>query len=127
MSKHKISKVAKDVAARVFIQNADDLGLISAGVLSVADRVTNEARDSADKANNALYDAADDNEQPLDKAVNTDDRVRKESNDYITQLIPIESGKIAKIIIPVDSTEDDLLMIRDMLDVILKRKFKIEL
>lgn len=127
MSKHKISKAAKDVAARVFIQNADDLGLISAGVLSVADRVTNEARDSADKANNAMYDAADDNEQPLDKAVNTDDRVRKESNDYITQLIPIESGKIAKIIIPVDSTEDDLLMIRDMLDVILKRKFKIEL
>ena len=127
MNKHKISKVAKDVAARVFIQNADDLGLISAGVLSVADRVTNEARDSADKANNALYDAADDNEQPLDKAVNTDDRERKESNDYIAQSIPIESGKIAKIIIPVDSTEDDLLMIRDMLDVILKRKFKIEL
>ncbi len=127
MNKHKISKVAKDVAARVFIQNADDLGLISAGVLSVADRVTNEARDSADKANNALYDAADDNEQPLDKAVNTDDRERKESNDYITQSIPIDSGKIAKIIIPVDSTEDDLLMIRDMLDVILKRKFKIEL
>jgi hypothetical protein len=52
------------------------------------------------------------------------ERMRRKNH---TQLIPIESGKIAKIIIPVNSTEDDLLMIRDMLDVILKRKFKIEL
>ena len=52
------------------------------------------------------------------------ERMRRKNH---AQLIPIESGKIAKIIIPVDSTEDDLLMIRDMLDVILKRKFKIEL
>ena len=127
MSKHKISKVAKDVAARVFIQNANVLGLINAGVLSVEDQVNNETRDLADKASHELHDFVGGSEQPLDSVMIADDKSRRECNDYITQSIPIESGKIAKIIIPVDSTEEDLLMIRDMLDVILKRRFKTKL
>ena len=45
--------------------------------------------------------------------------------DYITQSIPFASGKIARFIIPVDATEDDLLLLHDMLDVLLKRKFKL--
>ena len=45
--------------------------------------------------------------------------------DYITQSIPTQSGKVAKIIIPIDAAEDDLYMIKDMLDIVLKRKFKL--
>ena len=127
MSKHKISKVAKDVAAKVFIQNAEELGLISAGVLSVAGQVDNEVKAADSKSSYDLHDALDDIEHSPDSTITTDDKGKTESNDYITQSIPIESGKIARIIIPVDSTEEDLLMIRDMLDVILKRKFKIKL
>ena len=47
--------------------------------------------------------------------------------DYISQSIPFESGKIAKFIIPIDATEDDLLLLHDMFDVLLKRKFKIDI
>ena len=47
--------------------------------------------------------------------------------DYITQAIPFASGKIARFIIPVDATEDDLLLLHDMLDVLLKRKFKLDI
>ena len=47
-------------------------------------------------------------------------------SDFITQAIPCESGKIARFIIPVDATEDDLLLLRDMFDVLLRRKFKID-
>ena len=31
------------------------------------------------------------------------------------------------IIIPIDATEDDLLLLHDMFDVLLKRKFKIDI
>ena len=41
-------------------------------------------------------------------------------------MYPVESGKVAKIIIPIDSTEDDLYAIRDLLEVVMKRKFKIK-
>ena len=48
-------------------------------------------------------------------------------SDFITQAIPFESGKIARFIIPVDATEDDLLLLRDIFDVLLRRKFKIDI
>lgn len=126
MSKHKISKAAKDVAAKVFIQNAEELGLISAGVLSIADQVDNEVKEADSEMSYDFHDAIDEKEHLTDSVKTTNDNGKRESNDYITQSIPIESGKIARIIIPVDSTEEDLLMIRDMLDVVLKRRFKIE-
>lgn len=50
--------------------------------------------------------------------------VLPESNYYIQQYT-CESGQIAKIIIPENASEDDLLGFRDMLDIALKRKFKI--
>lgn len=37
-----------------------------------------------------------------------------------------ENGKIAKIIIPEDATQDDLQGIREILDVVIKRHFKPE-
>ena len=51
--------------------------------------------------------------------------VPQESNYYIQQYT-CESGQIAKIIIPENASEDDLLGFRDMLDIALKRKFKIK-
>lgn len=44
---------------------------------------------------------------------------------FFIQQYTCESGKIAKIIIPEDATEDDLLGFRDTLNIILRRKFKI--
>ena len=44
---------------------------------------------------------------------------------YITQYT-CENRTIAKIMIPHDATKDDLKGIREMLDVVIKRHFKVE-
>ncbi|MCM1125684.1 MAG: hypothetical protein NC429_04360 [Lachnospiraceae bacterium] len=44
---------------------------------------------------------------------------------YYIQSYTCESGKMAKFIIPEDATEDDLLAFEDMLNIVLRRKFKI--
>ena len=44
---------------------------------------------------------------------------------YYIQSYTCESGKLAKIIIPEDATEDDLFAFEDMLKIVLKRKFKL--
>lgn len=46
--------------------------------------------------------------------------------EYYVQTYICESGKAAKFVIPEDATEDDLLAFYDMLNIILKRKFKIK-
>ena len=52
--------------------------------------------------------------------------VKSEMSFYIQQYT-CESGQIAKIIIPDNATEDDLLGFRDMLNIALKRKFKLKI
>ena len=56
----------------------------------------------------------------------TDNEKKHEITFYIQQYT-CESGQIAKIIIPDNATEDDLLGFRDMLNIALKRKFKLNL
>ena len=46
--------------------------------------------------------------------------------DYIQQNYETENGKLAQIIIPKDATQDDLAAIRDMLTILIKRRFKTE-
>lgn len=46
---------------------------------------------------------------------------------YYIQSYTCESGKQAKIIIPEDATDDDLLAFDDMLKIVLRRKFKLSL
>lgn len=46
---------------------------------------------------------------------------------YYIQSYTCETGKTAKLIIPEDATEDDLLAFSDMLNIVLKRKFKIKI
>ena len=50
----------------------------------------------------------------------------KNESTYYIQQYTCESGQIAKIIIPGDATEDDLLGFRDMLNIALRRRFKIK-
>lgn len=53
------------------------------------------------------------------------EKKNEEETTFFIQQYTCESGKIAKIVIPEDATEDDLLGFRDMLNIALKRKFKI--
>ena len=56
----------------------------------------------------------------------TNTEIKPEVSFYIQQYT-CESGHIAKIIIPDNATEDDLLGFRDMLNIALKRKFKLKI
>lgn len=47
------------------------------------------------------------------------------SSDYYTINIPVDSGSAAKIYIPINATKGDAELIKDMVDIIFKRKFGI--
>ena len=119
MSEHKIAKAVKDNAAKCFLESAEELGLIKGGILCYADCETLPNAPIATEQEEACT-----TESLALTAVDTTKPSSIES-EYITQSIPTQSGKVAKIIIPIDAQEDDLYMIKDMLDVILKRKFKL--
>ena len=107
MSKYKISRAAKDNAAKIFLLN-----------LEVEQDSINAANQKILADNEHTQD-----EETFEKEASSD---KTASAEYITQTYPVESGKVAKIIIPIDSTEDDLYAIRDLLEVVMKRKFKIK-
>lgn len=128
MRDYKIQKSVKEVAARVFVESAEQLGLIKGGILCYSENEQTdppaqqdvcESNDPIPGARVAVASLSD----ALQPYASTP--VSNES-DYITQTIPFESGKIARFSIPVDATEDDLLLLHDMFEVILKRKFKFE-
>ena len=51
----------------------------------------------------------------------------KTEQTFYVQQYTCESGQIAKIMIPENASEDDLLGFRDMLNIALKRKFKLKI
>ena len=65
-------------------------------------------------------------EEILLTSIAMDKRNDTESTFFVQQYT-CESGQIAKMIIPESATEDDLLGFRDMLNIALKRKFKLNL
>lgn len=127
MKDHKIQKSVKDNAAQVFIESAEQLGLIKGGILCYSEA---EIMDSQPQVQTTPDAAPDDGQSVPSPAPEPSGQVHtfssQNESDYITQSIPFESGKIARFIIPVDATEDDLLLLRDMFDVLLRRKFKID-
>lgn len=133
MNNYGIQKSVKDSVAKVFIESCEQLNLIKGGILYYSDvdrdaeaskvevpvptEVIPTPPDVLPGATVALTKLAD-AMKPLAPITASDE------SDYITQSIPFESGKIAKFSIPIDATEDDLLLLHDMFEVILKRKFK---
>lgn len=127
MNEYRISKSAKDSAAKIFIQNCEHFELIKGGVFVFSN---NEENDSIVNYTESVI--SDNSSMENKEESNGLDNTRLLSNnnyesEYIVQTYPVESGKVAKISIPIDSTEDDLYAIRDLLEVIMRRKFKINL
>jgi hypothetical protein len=131
MSEYKIAKNVKSNAAKCFFESANQLGLIKGGILCYNDSIDensisaldNDSSKAADEYSNPNY-----NDKPTDNISHSNElssSAAENSSDFIIQNIPVESGKVAKIIIPIDANEDDLLLIKDMFEVLLKRKFKI--
>ena len=120
MSEHKIAKAVKDNAAKCFLESAEELGLIKGGILCYADCETTPSVPAIPEQEEYPTGNESPNYAPTDSI-----KPSTVESEYITQSIPTQSGKVAKIIIPIDAQEDDLYMIKDMLDIILKRKFKL--
>ena len=83
---------------------------------SVADKAN-----MSDKSQNVLETKS----QEVKKADSSIKEAGLSEVGYYIQSYTCESGKLAKIIIPEDSTEDDLFAFEDMLKIVLKRKFKL--
>lgn len=125
MNDHKIQKSVKDNAAEVFVESAEQLGLIKGGILCYSD---SEISESLPPATEEIKPESQESTVPiLDSSVQNGFAPLSSESDFITQAIPFESGKIARFVIPVDATGDDLLLLRDMFDVLLRRKFKIDI
>lgn len=129
MNDHQIQKSVKDHAAQMFIESAEQLGLIKGGILCYSDAgsadVVPVAKPFVDEE---IMDDLQISAPPAPAAgVQVVQLPMSSESDYITQAIPFTSGKVARFIIPVDATEDDLLLLHDMFDVLLKRKFKLDI
>lgn len=129
MNEYRITRSVKDSAAKCFLESAEQLELIKGGILCYTD-AENEPEEPT--AKQPVSEETDIPTQviapptPSAAAQVVQVPVPGEA-DYITQAIPFTSGKIARFIIPVDATEDDLLLLHDMFDVLLKRKFKLDI
>lgn len=106
-----ILKSVKDVVAEKFIESMTQLNLVVNGVLNVNNCVEKDLNEV--KENNLIL------EEKETKEVNVNTKEYQELN------LSVDSGKIAKIIIPIDCSEDELLMIKDMINLLFKRKFGI--
>ena len=120
MNEFGVVHTVKDIAAKVFLESAEQLGFLKNGVLFFSDQES-----SANSVEEAPQEAEIAATNSSDISVASPAKDPPSDSDYITQKIPFESGKVAEFYIPIDATQDDLLLMRDMLDVLLKRKFKL--
>lgn len=128
MNEHRITRSVKDAAAKIFLQSAEQLDLLHGGILCYSDALSAEQPNTPQQVEPGPqpgpgFDVAAEKQV---SATPTVVPVASEA-DYITQSIPCENGKVAKIAIPIDATEDDLYLIHDMLNVVLRRKFKLQI
>lgn len=52
--------------------------------------------------------------------------LNRELKRYVRQDYTCDNGELAQIIIPREATKDDLCALREMLEVLIERKFKME-
>ncbi len=123
MSEYRITRGAKDSAAKCFLESANQLGLIHGGVLFFSD-AQNVSSSAEALPEESLQSDGQSSKQESPVTISTP--LISEA-DYITQTIPCAEGKIARISIPINATDDDLYLIHDMLEIIMKRRFKISI
>lgn len=80
--------------------------------------ITEESKKSDNTVQNEFI--KDDSRENQNEISETDTK-----KDFYTINIPIDSGASAKIIIPKDTSKEDAELIKDMIDVVFKRKFGI--
>lgn len=123
---YSIIKTSKDAAAKAFIDSMMYVGIIKNGILfynaSTSDddvsSSENEQIVEEEMENNSVNEKKETVYTPI---INKDDI----NDSFIEQKYETENGRFAKIIIPRDATKDDLIALKEMFEILLKRKFKL--
>ena len=123
-----IVKSVKDNAAQCFIDNAEQMGVCSNGVLN-CNNATNsiETPPVVEAKENAIVEQVGATAAVESTPVEPVIKARNVEKDYIQQNYETENGKLAQIIIPKDATADDLAAITDLLTILIKRRFKTDI
>lgn len=130
MSNYKIAKAVKAHAAKCFFESAEQLELIKGGIFCYSEVLNgltnvNHSDELVPEKEAPIVPDSTENSDVAQQQFEAPLPVPESAADYISQNIPVASGKVARIIIPVDSTRDDALLIKDMFNALMKRKFQI--
>lgn len=128
---YEIARAVKDSAAKCFIRSAEQLDILRGGVLAYSESFEGQGIGSAKEelsSEDINYDqistlSSFDADIESSKIANKVTR----ATEYFKQIIPMQSGNSAQLIIPSDADEDGLLLLKDTFDAILKRRFRIEI
>ncbi len=124
---YDIIKTSKDVAAKAFIDTIEFVGIVKNGILiyslecKVVDMEDSSIQEDVKGETNSNIEIPSINDMPTTKK-NLDNVL----NLFIEQEYETESGRLAKITIPREATKDDLIALKDLFDILLKRKFKLK-
>ena len=128
LSEFGITRAAKDNAAKVFIENAERMGALRGGVLCYPENIANMNASEIEKSENIeeIEENIDNNKIPNEQNVVTKSyELQNNVEDYFKINIPTSVGKTAQVYIPNGLSIEDAELLKDMIDVILKRKFGI--
>jgi len=124
-----IVKAAKDTAAKCFFQNAEEMGFMVNGIFLYSK--TKDEQSTVEIEEKQTPATIDEHSTMCDSAIietaRSVESFKKPAKEYIKQDYEIENGQLAQIIIPKNATADDLIAIKDMLDILIKRRFKVNL
>ena len=130
---HGIAQSSKAIAAKVFLETIAELDLAPTGVLTFDDETdyaTSSNGYNAEKniADDATSESNDDN-QSLDTEIKTpiSKSVPLETNDYEQLVIPLGNKRKAIINMPSDAVADEAEYVKDMLALMFKKLYGINL
>ena len=123
---YSIIKTSKDAAAKAFIDTLTYVGVIKNGILMYNVPVSDNEDPSTDETEVKDNEILNNSNSEKKEQIYTPSVSKDEINDsFIEQKYETESGRYAKIIIPRDATKDDLVALKEMFEILLKRKFKL--
>lgn len=111
-----ITKAGKDNAAKVFIQNAEMMGVLKGGVLCYE---KNEEQIEETPIKQTAEEKIDEKEQEVQEK-----KKEENNNMYFTINIPTRAGISAKIQIPYDLENDEAELVKNMLNANIEVYFK---
>jgi len=113
MAEYGIMQNVRDTVAGIFLDTIEQLGLRVNGVLKYN--------------NDIIYDAGDESQQASEEIKTPTVSKEPEVNSIkcVEIVFPTENNVISKVVYSENATKEDLLGLRDMLDVVLKRRFKV--